>query len=113
MSICRISLIILIIVIIWIIISGVTTMYYNNIAIFFIEKFSNTTKSTPSYMEYNAELELMNISNDIGMPPGILKTSKNTGCDTNKNILVQKQVTFKPTLVDNGNECTSVEKVWL
>jgi hypothetical protein len=115
---CKYSLIILLIIITLILTSSLFWIY-SDIMLRTIRKLCYNTeqfsssKQTPSYTEYNNELELMNITDDIGAPPGILKSSKNIGCDTKKNILIQKNVTFKPSLVDNGEECTSVEKVWV
>jgi hypothetical protein len=85
----------------------------NKISNFVNEKFSNQPKellATPSYEEYNKYLEEINKTDDVGMPPGILKISNNKNCDTKKIQMPQKHVSFNPEIVSGG--CTYVDPVW-
>ena len=61
------------------------------------------------YGEYERDMESMRKSNDIGAPPGILKTRRTNKCDTKKTEMIQKHVTFKASRLNDGR-CAYIDR---
>lgn len=102
---CLSSFIILFIVIFIIIIIGQFFWCKERI----VQYFTDLNTKFPIYTELKNSLNEMKINN-IGEPPGILDFSSNQECDTDKNLLIQSNVSFRQSRTKNG--CTHVNKIW-
>ena len=101
-----ISFIFLLIIIILITGSGCCGVYHKQIS-----HFVNTSNVPPMYKDYNNQLDYLK-TKGLGKTTGVLSYNPNGNkpCSTGNNLLIQRNVTFKPNKYKQG--CTFIEKRW-
>lgn len=71
-----------------------------------LESFANGI-----YQEWANKLNDIKETHNIGMPPGVLRfNNDNPDCQTDQNLMVQSNVSFRPG--KHGKGCTYIDKKW-